>query len=109
MEVAVMDAFTRAAITTALSRMFRAGGHFDICTVKNALEVAKIPAPEFEVERLGLFHCVHWSAMDATLRATVVERTLALFDEPAFDVSMAAAILDKPKSAGLLGRITGRA
>lgn len=109
----MMDAFRAEAIRLALVKMFRQGGHFDICTVRSCLESASIEAPKEEMDALRPLHCVGWSEMTPEMRTEVQRRVLALFSLPATDLDAFGTPLvgGAPREVGsaeLFRRLIGR-
>jgi hypothetical protein len=82
-----MNDFERAAIATALKKMFRADGYMDICTLDKCLRIANIIPNSRDYNALSAMHCVKWRDMTKELQNEVGRRVLSMFEhETGFDL-----------------------
>jgi hypothetical protein len=110
-----MSPMEEAVVRTALTRMFRPDGYFDICTLDNLVKLARVMVPERTRLALHALHCVHWRDMEPEVRQHVADTVLGLFALPTFNVTFAK--LDRvrvveadvaPEKRPLLLRLLGR-
>lgn len=107
-----LTTFEKEAIRLALVRMFRAGGHFDICVVRDMCSLAGVIPPQRTMDALHTLHCVNWSEMTPAMRDETAKVVLGLFDHAGFDLPTLAesffpAPPDKPviRASGFLARL----
>lgn len=70
------DEFGKAAVMQSLHKMFRVGGHFNICDLEKQAKVLGVEVPKDERNRLGLFHCISWNEMEPDLKNEIFARTI---------------------------------
>ena len=89
-----MSDFETEAVRLGLTKMFNQGW-FDICAVKECLEVAHVVPPKATLQSLQPLHCVPYSEMSPEFREELVRRVLGLFNYP-FKVEIIAKKLLPP-------------
>lgn len=75
------DVWLRCSLAAvhALKTMFDSG-HFNICVVRNVLDLAGVHAGGPDWKALEALHCVDWGDMGPELAAEVKLKTLQLFE-----------------------------
>lgn len=87
-----MDAFHKAAVTTALKEMFN-GNYFSISTVDKCIKITGCIPNKKDYQALSALHCVDWSDMDKELRQLVFVKTMEIFDNPGFDIELLGQVM----------------
>ena len=78
------------------------GSRFDICTLRQALDVAGVEVPHTAFEALRLHHCARYADMPPGFHAEVAAQTLGLFHgSPSASAVSAAALQDLAAAAGI--------
>lgn len=81
------------AIKSALKKMFQ-GYHFDICTIRNLLDMTgSIPNPEV-YRIMQTQHCVNYSEMDKELRDYLYKESIKMFIPNGFDLNILDAVFE---------------
>jgi hypothetical protein len=65
-----------ATVAHALQKMLKTDRYFDVCTIKDCVEVCKIYIP---YERMSIYravHCVHWNEMLPDYRQLIIAMVL---------------------------------
>lgn len=74
-----LDPIKAKVAEVAMRKMLKADRHFDICAVRNVLEILDIPGDKQIMSLLKPLHCVDWADMDSELREQVVVLLAQLF------------------------------
>jgi len=102
--------FSKAAVMQSLHKMFRVGGHFNICDFDRQAKVMGVEIPEEERERLSLFHCISWSEMNHELRDEICARVIEVLTGERVELSKNEIIelfagVDRKKVGGKVYRL----
>lgn len=82
-----MDNFQKAAVVTAMKKMFK-GSHFSICDVDKWLKITGAIPNQQDYETLSALHCVYWNEMSSELRQMVFDKTIEMLSCEGFDLSV---------------------
>lgn len=74
-----LDPIKAKVAEVAMRKMLKAERHFDICAVRNVLEMLNIPGDKEIMLTLQPLHCVDWADMGGELREQVVLLLAQLF------------------------------
>lgn len=90
--------FRRQSVALALFRMLT-GHRFDVCVLRQALDIAGIEAPRAAFEALRLHHCARYGDMPPGFHAEIASQSLALL--AGYPVLGDAFLQDLAAAAGL--------
>ena len=69
-------------VQTALRKMYRSGGYFDVCAVREACRLCGIEIPAQTENAMQLLHCVHFRDMEPKVKAWLAKEIDSLFSNP---------------------------
>lgn len=104
-----MTEFEAEAVRLGLKTLFEKDW-FDVCRLKECLDVAGVAPPRRDLRALQPLHCVHYSEMTPEMRERVFEHTMGLFKHASLDLSALDRPLigDAPDPPGEIGNGDGR-
>ncbi len=71
----------RQAVAHSLQKMMRQESWFDICTIRNCVEVCQVHIPKERYDVYQAIHCVRWNEMLPDFRTMIVAMVLDDFRE----------------------------
>ena len=92
-----MDDFQKEVVLTALKKMFQ-DSSFNICTIDRCLKISGAIPTAKDYDSLSALHCISWKDMSLDLRTAVFKKTINIFSQEGFDLSVLEMAFNKERN-----------